>query len=193
MIKSRMGRLLEYFNDEKGSFVKKDFFFEKLKLESGLNSDFESLEEATSHALSCDTFFAHSSDDIELIKKIIEYFYLLGAKPYIDKDDMELPEHTDIDTAKKLKSNIDVCKRFVLVVTDNSINSKWVSWELGLAGMLKSYENVAILPIESIKVSERFIGNEYFGIYKQIRVRDGELVIYNPENEKTTSINEWLK
>lgn len=104
-----MGRLLEYFNDEKGSFVKKDFFFEKLKLESGLNSDFESLEEATSHALSCDTFFAHSSDDIELIKKIIEYFYLLGAKPYIDKDDMELPEHTDIDTAKKLKSNIDVC------------------------------------------------------------------------------------
>ena len=193
MIKSRMGRLLEYFNDEKGSFVKKDFFFEKLKLESGLNSDFESLEEATSHALSCDTFFAHSSDDIELIKKIIEYFYLLGAKPYIDKDDMELPEHTDIDTAKKLKSNIDVCKRFVLVVTDNSINSKWVSWELGLAGMLKTYENVAILPIESVNVSERFIGNEYFGIYKQIRVRDGELVIYNPENEKTTSINEWLK
>lgn len=192
MIKSRMGRLLEYFNDEKGSFVKKDFFFEKLKLESGLNSDFESLEEATSHALSCDTFFAHSSDDIELIKKIIEYFYLLGAKPYIDKDDMELPEHTDIDTAKKLKSNIDVCKRFVLVVTDNSINSKWVSWELGLAGMLKTYENVAILPIESVNVSERFIGNEYFGIYKQIREKNGKLVVYNPENEKTTSIEEWL-
>lgn len=178
---------------DKGSFVKKDFFFKKLKLESGLKNDFESLEEATSHALSCDTFFAHSSDDIELIKKIIEYFYMLGAKPYIDKDDMELPEKTDIDTAKKLKSNIDACKRFVLVVTDNSINSKWVSWELGLAGMLKTYENVAILPIESVNVSERFIGNEYFGIYKQIRERNGKLIIYNPENEKTIPIKEWLR
>ncbi len=37
MIKSRMGRLLEYFNDEKGSFVKKDFFFEKLKLNKKKN------------------------------------------------------------------------------------------------------------------------------------------------------------
>ena len=176
----------------KGNFIKKDFFFDKLSLESGLHNDTEAFLEATSHALSCDTFFAHSSDDIELIKKIIEYFYILGAKPYIDKDDMELPEKTDIDTAKKLKSNIDACKRFVLVVTDNSINSKWVSWELGLAGMLKTYENVAILPIESVNVSERFIGNEYFGIYKQIREKNGKLVVYNPENEKTTSIEEWL-
>lgn len=177
----------------KGSFVKKDFFFEKLSTEAGLNKGMEALNEATSHALSCDTFFAHSTSDMELISNIIKYFYMLGAKPYIDKDDMELPEKTDIDTAKKLKSNIDACKRFVLVVTDNSINSKWVSWELGLAGMLKTYENVAILPIESINVSERFIGNEYFGIYKQIRVRDGELIIYNPENEKTTPIKEWLR
>lgn len=177
----------------KGSFVKKDFFFEKLKLKSGLNSDCESLEEATSHALSCDTFFAHSSDDIELIKKIIEYFHMLGAKPYIDKDDMELPEHTDIDTAKKLKSNIGACKRFVIVVTDNSINSKWVPWELGVADMLKSYQNVAILPIESVDIDENFKGNEYLGIYKQIRERHGKLIIYNPENEKITSIEEWLR
>ena len=58
--------------------------------------------------------------------------------------------------------------------------------------MLKTYENVAILPIESVNVSERFIGNEYFGIYKQIREKNGKLVVYNPENEKTTSIEEWL-
>lgn len=178
--------------DEMSNFVKKDFFFEKLKIESGLNSDLESLQEATSHALSCDTFVAHSSDDIELIKKIIEYFYILGAKPYIDKDDMELPKYTDIDTAKKLKSNIDACKRFVMVVTDNSINSKWVPWELGVADMLKSYQNVAILPIEGENVSESFIGNEYLGIYKQIREKNGKLVVYNPENKETTSIEEWL-
>ena len=178
---------------DKGSFVKKDFFFKNLKLESGLKNDFESLEEATSHALSCDTFFAHSSDDIELIKKIIEYFYMLGAKPYIDKDDMELPKYTDIDTAKKLKSNIDVCKRFVIVVTDNSINSKWVPWELGVADTLKGYKNVAILPIESKNVSENFIGNEYLGIYNQIREKSGELVIYNPQSKETTPIEEWLR
>lgn len=188
-----VNRLLREMLYGKGSFVKKDFFFEKLKFESGLQNDTDSLEEATSHALSCDTFFAHSSYDRELIKEIIEYFQKLGAKPYIDKDDMELPKKTNIDTAKKLKSNIDACKRFVLVVTDNSIESKWVSWELGLAGMLKTYENVAILPIESLTVSERFIGNEYFGIYKQIRERNGELVVYNPENGKTTPIKEWLR
>lgn len=193
-MKSSFRDMLNRINsDNKGSFVKEYFFLEKLKFESGLNNDSESLEEATSHALSCDTFFAHSSDDIKLIKKIIEYFYVLGSKPYIDKDDMELPKYTDIDTAKKLKSNIDACKRFVLVVTGNSINSKWASWELGLAGMLKTYENVAILPIESINVNERFTGNEYLGIYKQIRERDGKLVIYNPENEKIISIDEWLR
>ncbi|MFW0695761.1 toll/interleukin-1 receptor domain-containing protein [Aliarcobacter butzleri] len=182
----------EQIYESKGNFVREGFFSEELKSESGLNSDFESLEEATSHALSCDTFFAHSSDDIELIKEIIEYFYLLGAKPYIDKDDMELPEHTNIDTAKKLKSNIEACKRFVIVVTYNSINSKWVPWELGVADMLKSYQNVAILPIEGENVSESFIGNEYLGIYKQIREKNGKLVVYNPENNKTTSIEEWL-
>lgn len=178
---------------DKGNFIKKDFFFEKLDFESGLFNDVKSLNEATSHALSCDTFFAHSSDDIELIKKIIEYFYILGAKPYIDKDDMELPKYTDIDTAKKLKSNIDTCKRFVIVVTDNSINSKWVPWELGVADILKSYENVAILPIESKNVGENFIGNEYLGIYQQIREKNGKLVIYNPENQITTPIEKWLR
>lgn len=178
---------------QNGKFIKKDFFFYKLRLESGLNNDIEALNEATSHALSCDTFFAHSTADMELINNIIKYFYKLGAKPYIDKDDMELPEYTDIDTAKKLKSNIDACKRFVIVVTDNSINSKWVPWELGVADMLKSYQNVAILPIESVDIDERFKGNEYLGIYKQIREKNGELIIYNPENGKTTPIKEWLR
>ena len=67
---SELKKMLRDMN--KGNFIKKDFFFDKLSLESGLNNDTEAFLEATSHALSCDTFFAHSSDDIELIKKIIE-------------------------------------------------------------------------------------------------------------------------
>lgn len=188
-----MSKFLDYLNESnRGKFISADFFKNR---PTSISKILEKIinESATSHALSCDTFFAHSSVDINLVKNIITYFKDIGLKPYIDKDDMELPKYTDIDTAKKLKSNIGACKRFVIVVTDNSINSKWVPWELGVADILKNYENVAILPIESVNMDEKFKGNEYLGIYKQIRERNGKLVVYNPENKETTSIEEWLK
>jgi len=175
----------------KGNLVTKEFFIEE-KFESDLGE--LTIEEATSHALSCDTFLAHSSSDIDLISKIIEYFInKLNAKPYIDKDDMELPKTTSPKTASLLIGNIEACKKFIIVVTDNSINSKWVPWELGIANASKKYNDVAVLQIEGKEVDGECKDNEYLGINNQIRQRSGELIVYNPDTEKSISINEWLK
>lgn len=187
---TKIGEILKMLeNNNNGEFVKKEFFYKKFS-----NEDFEKFEESvTSHALKCDTFLAHSSNDIDLIKNIIRYFQKLGAKPYIDKDDMELPINTSPKTASTLIFSIEACNRFVVVVTDNSINSKWVPWELGVANSKKEYKDIAILPISSAKVNGDWKDNEYLGIYQQIRERDGKLIIYNPENEMTFSIDEWLE
>jgi hypothetical protein len=169
--------------------VKSEFF--KSKLEDVLES--YGNESATLHALLCDTFLAHSSDDIDLVQRIIVYFRACGAKPYIDKDDMELPINTSSKTASTLIHNIEACSKFVVVVTDKSINSKWVPWELGVANSQKAYKDVAILPIDSLIVNGNWKNNEYLGIYQQIREKNGELIVYNPEDKTTLCIHEWLR
>jgi hypothetical protein len=173
----------------KGKIVKGSFF-DKATLSLSLER-FE--ESATFHALKCDTFLAHSSEDIELIKNIILYFQDLGAKPYIDKDDMELPSITSSNTATTLIANIKACNKFVVIITDNSINSKWVPWELGVANISKGYNNIAVLQIEGNVVDGECKNNEYLGIYSQIREQNGSLIVYSPDKKKSVSINEWLK
>jgi hypothetical protein len=56
-------------NFENGWFVRQDFF----------KHAYINTEDATSHALKCDTFLAHSSSDIKLVNNIIVHFKSLGA------------------------------------------------------------------------------------------------------------------
>src|SRR4051812_25708928 len=82
---------------------------------------------------SLDVFLSHSSLDKEALPKAIAFLKAFGANVYIDKVDKELPQNTSSETGKKLKQRIAECPKFIVLVTANSKNSRWIPWELGIA------------------------------------------------------------
>ncbi|MCI9876950.1 toll/interleukin-1 receptor domain-containing protein [Pseudomonas atacamensis] len=85
---------------------------------------------ASAHNL---TFISHSSKDGELVEGAVEVIANHGGIPYIDDVDPAMPSHTSEETAQLLKKRIVECKRFVLLTSPNSKDSRWVPWELGVA------------------------------------------------------------
>lgn len=93
-----------------------------------------------------DVFLSHSSLDNESLPKAIGFLRKYGVNVYIDKTDKELPNKTSAQTGAKLKERIGECRKFIVFVTVNSKNSRWIPWELGIADEMKKIRHVALLP-----------------------------------------------
>ncbi len=143
-------------------------------------------------------FLAHSSMDEEYLKGVIKFFKDRDAPVYIDKGDKNLPVTPSPITAEILKNNINACPRFVVLVSLNSKNSKWIPWELGLADGLKRYDYVALLPITPSSDEEIWAQQEYLGLYPKIRY--GQLgdyhsevwMVFNPKTNSAWLLENWL-
>jgi hypothetical protein len=83
------------------------------------------------------TFLSHSSKDQELVVGAVRLLTGHGATVYIDKKDPALPPYTNKDTAIGLKKRIQQSRKFVLLASENSKDSRWVPWELGIADQAK--------------------------------------------------------
>lgn len=79
------------------------------------------------------TFLSHSSNDQELVVGAVRLPTGHGATVYIDKKDPALPPYTSKETAIGLKKRIRQSRKFVLLASKNSKDSRWVPWELGIA------------------------------------------------------------
>lgn len=75
-----------------------------------------------------------------------------------------MPSNTDGSTAVRIKEKINENKKFILLATENAINSKWCNWELGYGDARKYHEDIAILPITDNE-DNVWSGNEYLQIY----------------------------
>ena len=91
-----------------------------------------------------------------------------GAAVYVDKKDGSLPPYTDKSTAKILKNRISESQKFVLLASEQSKDSRWVPWELGLADGYKGLGNVAIFPAVESKGRDAWTNWEYLGLYDRI-------------------------
>lgn len=113
-------------------------------------------------------FISHKHDDLELLSEVLGFFEKeCGVKVYIDSRDPEMPEVTSGETAMRIKSRIDSCDKFVLLATDNAIDSKWCNWELGYGDAKKRLgQDIALLPLGDNKGDYK--GNEYMAIYPYI-------------------------
>ncbi|BBE00311.1 TIR domain-containing protein (plasmid) [Sphingobium amiense] len=98
-----------------------------------INEQVNLRKSASSRALSGATFLSHSSKDDDLVVGAIRVLEGHGAKVYVDEIDPEMPPYTTEETAGLLKSRIRQTKRFVLLASKNSKDSRWVPWELGVA------------------------------------------------------------
>lgn len=145
------------------------------------------------------TFLSHSSKDDELVVGAIKILEGHGGQVYVDEKDPSLPPYTTKDTAAKLKERIQVCRKFVLLASENSKNSKWVPWELGLADGYKSISRIALFPAVERHHETQWTSWEYLGLYN--RIVWGDLkgynkkvwMVLNEDKNTATELSKWLK
>lgn len=119
-------------------------------------------------AASLDVFLSHSSADREALPKAIGFLRQFGVNVYIDKTDNELPQKTSPETGAKLKDRIEQCRKFIVLMTVNSKNSRWIPWELGIADEKKKIANIALLPDILNQSNAEWSEQEYLGLYPRI-------------------------
>lgn len=116
-------------------------------------------------------FLSHKHDEQEILQGVVAFLKEEGVDVYVDWMDSSMPAYTNAETAHSLKQKIEIADKFILVATQNAINSKWCNWELGLGDAAKYKKHIALLPID--KTYETFKGAEYLAIYPYIDYEDG--------------------
>lgn len=144
------------------------------------------------------TFLSYSSTDLELLAPVISILENHGTSVYMDRKDPRMPKKTSAETGKLLRSAIDKCRNFVLLVTDNSKDSIWIPWELGLADGNKTSYKVAIFPSVEKSNDKEWAEQEYLGLYDRIiwgniEGRKEEWLVWNFEKNTATTLYDWLR
>lgn len=144
------------------------------------------------NAASADTtiFLSHSHKDRDLIKPAIAFLRSHGVSIYVDWMDEGMPDVVSGETAKKIKSKIREQKKFLVIVTENSKDSRWVPWELGFADPVKGMDHIATFPIAE---KSDFTQNEYLKIYPKIYYVSEKWYIWQDDPTKLTRLEEWLR
>jgi hypothetical protein len=153
---------------------------------------------AASQSLDGSTFLSHSSKDEDLVVGATIVLQNHGAKVYVDEIDPEMPPYTSDKTAKLLKSRIRQTKRFVLLASKNSKESRWVPWELGVADGYKGLEQIALFPSSDDADDTTWASWEYLGLYDRIvwgsiKGRGGnEWIVWDHKANTATPLKKWL-
>lgn len=148
---------------------------------------------------SVDVFLSHSSNDKADLPATINFLESYGVNVYIDKKDNKLPKKTSKDTGEILKRRIDESKKFIVLVSENSKNSRWIPWELGIADEKKKIHNIALLPKVEGNENPEWPEQEYLGLYPRIvyAVFKGQdrpvWMVYNHYDNIGIELGEWLK
>lgn len=155
-------------------------------------------------------FLSHKHDDLSEVKGVFGMLQKHGAKIYIDSMDNRMPNQTSGETALRIKEMIKFCDKFILLATNNAIESYWCNWELGIGDTHKYSRHIAILPIkEKNAYDSTYKGNEYLQIYPTIdfeyggnNYKDGRLIpkgfyISNSNNKDgiryITPLKDWIE
>ncbi len=157
------------------------------------------LKEASRTKSGKSVFLSHSSKDKEHLPAVISIIENHGGRVYIDIEDDRLPNTPNRETAEILRSTINSCSRFVLFVTTNSKDSKWIPWELGLADGEKSYKFVALFPTAENSFEQTWAETEYLGLYQRIvwgKIKDvmnvNGWIVLNHKNNTAIELQKWL-
>ena len=150
------------------------------------------LSEAKTASAKATVFLSHSSADDEHVERIVLFFREFDALAYADNYDKSLPKPPSVITAETLKNKIANKSRFVVVVSPNSRNSRWIPWEIGIADGKKGVAPIAILPITADGNEDAWTVEEYFGLYPRIKLYDDGWYVVDPRDNKKWKINDWL-
>lgn len=171
-----------------------------IRLDSARESLFESYQEYPKTTV----FISHKHDDLKGVLGFLESEY--KVKVYIDSRDPSMPKTTSADTAHNIKERIEQCDKFILLATNNAIESKWCNWELGFGDAQKYPEHIALFPMKPEGKSDlQYKGSEYMTIYPYItylngnefpyngnRIKRGYYVVTHKKYEPIQDLAEWF-
>lgn len=173
--------------------------FRQFSNEISLNERTELRKRAQERSPEGATFLSHSSKDEDLVVGAIRVLENHGATVYIDKKDPELPPYTSEQTAATLKKRIEQTRKFVLLATKNSKESKWVPWELGIADGKKDLNRIALFPAVDERHDSSWTSWEYMGLYRRIVWGDLEghenrlWMVLDEKRNTAIPLSKWLK
>ena len=115
-------------------------------------------------------FLSHKHQDLEDLKGVIGLLRnKYNAQVYIDSMDDKMPSDTTGATAQRIKQIIEKSNKFILLATNNAIESAWCNWELGYGDAKKYYNHIAIFPIKPQGAADnQYKGHEYMQIYPHV-------------------------
>lgn len=116
-------------------------------------------------------FLSHKHDEYTILQDVVGFLGNEGINVYVDWMDPNMPTYTNAETAHKLKQKIKIADKFILIATEDAINSKWCNWELGLGDAAKYIQHIALIPIN--RTNKSFKGYEYLSIYPYIDYENG--------------------
>lgn len=91
-----------------------------------------------------DLFISYSHKDAEFVNKICSELKILGKKVWIDEKIINVGD----SVVSAIRKGIDNSKYFAIVVSENSINSRWVERETDIATNIElEEERTIVLPI----------------------------------------------
>jgi len=170
--------------------------------EGTLNKTFAILEAKLSKAVKTrnqfesSVFISHSHKNSDLVEYLVALLTKLKIEVYVDWMDDELTYPPSSKTAVKIKNMIDVNKKFILLATNEGIESKWCNWELGIGDVHKYIDHIALLPVADN--SGNWIGNEYLRLYPYVDKKykslewDNDYTVIYPDGKKIDFV-QWLK
>ena len=82
-------------------------------------------------------FLSHKHDEREFLEGAISLLKSYGVDIYVDWLDEGMPKTTSGQTAVRIKQKIKSNDKFILLATEEAIDSKWCNWELGLGDAAK--------------------------------------------------------
>ena len=146
-------------------------------------------------------FLSHSHQDNDIVGSVIEFLLTIGVYVYVDWLDPTMPQITSAETASKIKERINQCERFVVLLTENSKESKWVPWELGFADAKKENDKIGIFPVKRSPYTNdsEFSGLEYMQLYRRIElgtiVATGKAApcVFAPHATQGPTLDQWLR
>lgn len=146
-------------------------------------------------------FLSHSTQDHDYVVGVIQLLEKHGATTYVDDGDERLPKTPNQETANVLKQSIASCPRFIVIVSPNSFQSRWIPWELGLADISKGVARVAVFPIAPTAIEEVWARQEYLGLYPVIKwhavkfsngTQGIEPCVIDSRTDNGWTLREWL-
>ncbi len=137
-------------------------------------------------------FLSHSHRDQTLAKGIIRLLASSGIGVYVDWNDSNMPRETNRETADRIKNRISELTLFMVLATQNALNSKWVPWEIGVADKTKGEARVLIIPVAD--ASGAFHGSEYLRLYRRVVIADkGETAVFEPGKTEGWLVENYLR